>query len=102
MFYICEKFHDNISNGFQLTERTRVHGRNGYVQYLKDNNSKSRQTRVKIYMFCSRLIVFYICVRFGENIFEGMRVMERTRMMEVLTDDRTDRRMDGHSKFRTV
>ena len=29
VLHICEKFH--ISNGFQLTERTRVHGRNGYV-----------------------------------------------------------------------
>ena len=29
LFYICVLFHENISNGFQLTERTRVHGRNG-------------------------------------------------------------------------
>ena len=35
MLYICEKFHNNISNGFQLTEQTQVHGRNGYVQYSK-------------------------------------------------------------------
>ena len=25
--YICEKFHENISNGFQRTERTQVHGK---------------------------------------------------------------------------
>ena len=26
MFYIYMNFHENTSNGFQLTERTRVHG----------------------------------------------------------------------------
>ena len=31
VFYIYKKIHNNISNGFQLTERTRVHGKNGYV-----------------------------------------------------------------------
>ena len=29
VLYICEKFHENISNDFV---RTQVHGRNGYVQ----------------------------------------------------------------------
>ena len=29
--YICVKFRANILNGFQLTERTLVHDRNGYV-----------------------------------------------------------------------
>ena len=32
MLYIYEKFQNNILQGFQLTEWTRVHGRNGYVQ----------------------------------------------------------------------
>ena len=39
VLYICMKFRENISNGFKLTERTRVHGRNGYVQCSKGNNS---------------------------------------------------------------
>ena len=30
MLYICLKFHQNIRNGFQLTEGMRVHSRNGY------------------------------------------------------------------------
>ena len=41
VFYICMKLRENILNGFQLTERTRVHGRNGYFQCSKGNNSKS-------------------------------------------------------------
>ena len=48
VLYICVKFGENILNGFQLTERTRVHNRNGYVQCSKGNNSKSRQTRVMV------------------------------------------------------
>ena len=34
----------------------------------------------------SCLIVLYICVKFGENVSDGIRVVERTRMMEELTD----------------
>ena len=64
VLYICVKFPANISNGFQLTERTRVYGRNGYVQCSKGNNSKSRQTRVTVHVFSRRLIVLYICVKF--------------------------------------
>ena len=33
-----------------------------------------------------RLIVLYFCVKFRENISDGIRVIERTRMIEALTD----------------
>ena len=62
VLYICMKFPENISNGFQLTERTRVHGRNGYVQCSGCNNSKSRQTKVTVHMFCmSSHGALYLC-----------------------------------------
>ena len=52
----------------------------------------------ELLLMCSaRLMMLYICFKFGENISEGIRVMERTQMMEALTDGRTN----GHSKFRT-
>ena len=87
VLYICEKFHNYISNGVQLTERTQVHGRNGYVQCSKSNNSISRQTRVTVHVFCMcRLIVFYICVKLCKNISDSTRVMDRTQMMKVLMD----------------
>ena len=53
VLYICKKFDNNILNGFQLTDRTRVHGRNDFVQRSKDNNSKNRQTSAMVYMFCT-------------------------------------------------
>ena len=40
--------------------------------------------------------VLYICVRFRENISDGIRVMERTQIMEALTDGQTG----GYTKFR--
>ena len=55
MLYICVKFHQNIWNGFQLTEQTQVHSRNGYFQYLlcsTGRNSKSRVTWVTYFVFC--------------------------------------------------
>ena len=53
MLYICRKFHESITNGIRVTERTRVHGRNGYIQHSKGINSKSRQTRVMVHKFCT-------------------------------------------------
>ena len=44
--YSCKTFHENISNGFQVTEQTRVYDRNLYLQYSMGHNSKSRKTRV--------------------------------------------------------
>ena len=38
-----------------------------------------------------RLIVLYIIVKFSENITNGIRVMERTRNYDALTDGQTDR-----------
>ena len=64
VLYICEKFHNNISNGYQLTERTWVQGRNGYVQCSKGNNSKQE---IQFMYFASCLIGLYICVKFSEN-----------------------------------
>ena len=50
VLYIYEKVRNNISNVFQLTERTRVHGRNYYVQ--RAIIPKSMQTRITFHMFC--------------------------------------------------
>ena len=64
VLYIWEKFHKNISNCFQLTEQTQVHGRNGYVQCSMGNNSKSRQTRVTV-------DEFYLLPHQALNLYEA-------------------------------
>ena len=55
MLSIHVKFHENITNGIKVMERTEymVHGRNGYVQCSKGNNSVSRQIRVIAHVFCT-------------------------------------------------
>ena len=49
---------------------------------------KVGKTELRYMCAARRLIVFYICVKFRENILDGIRVMERTRMTEALTDGR--------------
>ena len=95
VLHIFEKFNNNILNGFQLTEGTQVHGRNDYVPYSKGNNSKRRQSELQIMCSAHLFIVLYICVKFRENILDGIRVMERTYMMEALMDRQTLKFLDG-------
>ena len=62
VLHICVKFGENILNRFELTERIWIQGRNGYVQCSKGNNSKSRQIRVKVHVFCmSSLSALHLC-----------------------------------------
>ena len=55
-------------NGFQLTERTQVHGRNGYVQSSKGSNSKRGKPELQFISSAYCLIEFKICVKFHQNI----------------------------------
>ena len=52
VLYISVKFHVNISNSFQVTEPIQVHGRDGYIQCSKGNNSRTRKPNVMVYVFC--------------------------------------------------
>ena len=46
---ICLKFHENISNGLNVTERTGVCGRNGNFQCSKGNNSERMQSSQTVF-----------------------------------------------------
>ena len=46
VFNVCVKFHENMSSGFKVMERTRK------LFTSKGNNSKSRKTRVTVHVFC--------------------------------------------------
>ena len=69
--HICVKFRENITNGFRVMERTRVHCRNGYVQCSNGNNSKSSKPELRFMCSIHRFMVLYICVKFRENISNG-------------------------------
>ena len=47
-FNVCVKFHENMSRGFKVMERTRK-----LLIHKKGNNSKSRKTRVTVLVFCT-------------------------------------------------
>ena len=49
---ICMKFHEDILNGFKVTEWTRFCLRNCYLQSSKGHNSRSINTRVMLLAFC--------------------------------------------------
>ena len=51
---------------------------------------KVGRAQLKFMCFACRLIVLYIFVKFGENILDGIRVMEQTQMTKALTDRQTD------------
>ena len=57
-----------ILNSFQFIELMGVHGGNYFIQWSKGNNSKSRQIRVTVHIFCS--LSFYICVKFCKKILQ--------------------------------
>ena len=84
VLYIYEKFDNNISNSFQLTDEYMVEMAMLNVQ--RAIIPKVDKPELPIICSACRLIVLYICVKFRENIMDGIRVMEWTRMMEALTD----------------
>ena len=51
VLYICEKFHNNISNSFQLTEHTGVE-KWLFSMFIWAIMEKIGQTRVIVHVFC--------------------------------------------------
>ena len=56
VLYICEKFHENISDGFQLTERTQVHGKNGYFNFQRAITPKVGKLGLRFVSSARRLL----------------------------------------------
>ena len=50
---ICVKFHENIFNAFEVTERTRVCGKIAIFQCSKGSNSERMQSRVTVPALCT-------------------------------------------------
>ena len=78
MLYIYVRFHENISNGFQLRS-----GHEYMVEKAMFNVQRAITPKVgklELWFMCSAsyIMVFYICVKFCENILNSIRVMEQT------------------------
>ena len=75
VLYNCMKFHLNSFNGCQLTERTR----NSNANNQREITPKIFKAELWFLCMTHRLIVFYNCMTFHFNIFNGCQVTERTR-----------------------
>ena len=79
MLYICVRFHEIISNGFNLQS-----GHKYIVEMALFNVQRAITPKVgkqELRFMCSarHLMELYICVKFRENITSGIRVIEHTR-----------------------
>ena len=88
MLYICTKFHENIPDSITVIERTRFPSENSKGTSFFKNCRWSFE-----FLFSARhLMMVYICIKFHENIFNCIRVMECTRKVNGRTDGRTEPR----------
>ena len=79
---VCVKFHENVSSGFKVMERTRK-----IVNTKRAITQKVDEPELRFMCSARRLMVFNVCVKFHENMSSGFKVMERTR--KLLTDTHT-------------
>ena len=93
VLYICEKFHNNISNVFNLQSGHAYIVEMAIFNVQRAATPKVGKPELQFICVARCLIVLYSCVKFRENISDGIRVMERTRMV---TAGRTDVLTDGH------
>ena len=75
LFYINVKYHDYISKGIQVTERTRI-----CIKSIKGEITKKVLKRGLSFLYAThRHDLFYITVKYHQNIPNGIQVIERTR-----------------------
>ena len=93
LFYITVKYHDYIPKGIQVTERTRI----CIKKHQRGENSKSIKGELSFLYatYCHDL--FYITVKYHQNIPNSFKVTERTRKCLW-----TYRRTDGQTITRLI
>ena len=91
MFNACVKFHENMSGGFKVMERTR--------NTQRAITPKVENPELRFMCSARRLMVFNVCVKFYENMSSGFKVMERTR--KLLTDTHTHTHTEKRRKHYT-
>ena len=76
VFNVCEKFHENMSIGFKVMERTPK-----IVNTQRAITPKVGKPELQFMCSACRFMVFNVCVKFHENMSSGFKVMERTRKL---------------------
>ena len=75
LFYISAKYHRNIPKGIRVTERTQK------LFQIKQRviTPKVRKAELSFLYMTRRLVLFYICTKYHQNIPKGIEVTEWTR-----------------------
>ena len=90
VFNVCVKFHENMSRGFKVMEKTR-----NIVNTQRAITPKVEKPELWFMCSARRLMVFNVCVKFHENMSRGFKVvMEGTR--KLLTDTHTHSHTHTH------
>ena len=75
VFNVCVKFHENMSSGFKVMERTQI------VNKQRAITPKGGKSELRFLCSARRLMVFNICVKFHENMSSCFKVMEQTQKL---------------------
>ena len=78
VFNVCVKFHENMSNGFKVMQRTRNAEDTKIVNTQRAITPKVGKPELRFMCSACRLMVFNVCVKFHENMSSGFKVMQRT------------------------
>ena len=76
VFNVCVKFHENMSSGFKVMERTRK-----MVNKQRAITPKIGKPELQFMCSAHHLMVFNVCEKFHENMSSSFKVMERTRKL---------------------
>ena len=95
LLYICVKFHENISNGFWVTEWTRPYRKIYYFQFQRAITPNIRNPELWSLRSARRLMLLYIYVKFHEI---SHTVLELQSGHDFVIDRQTDRR-PGQKQF---
>ena len=75
-FFLCVKFHENMSSSFKVMERTRK-----LLRHKWGITPKVGKPELRFLCSARRLMVFNVCVKFHENMSSSFKVMEWTRKL---------------------
>ena len=90
VFNVCVKFHENMSSGFKVIERTQKLLK--IVNTQREITPKVENPELRFMCSARRLMVFNVCVKFHENMSSGFKVMEWTRKLLTDTHTHTEKR----------
>ena len=76
------KFHEDILNGFKVTERTRFCHRTANYKLQRDVTQKIHIQELWFLHSACHLLVLNICMKFYEYILNSFNVIERTQFCQ--------------------